>query len=489
MSTTIRLIVIFLFTIVISTKGQSDQLSKNEAIVTGQIVNDSAFSEIKLSSYLDEITGDTKSFPDENGYFKFTLHLPSKLEFDFIYKEYFRKLIIKPGDSIFIRINTKNEPVFEFNGDNNSLNTEINRLKIAIQKLTPPYNDLVKRYKNDTPQSFLAYRTQRFNQDINSMQNIFAQMGASEEVKNYYESKNRVKYGEALLAFLNMSSMFQHIQFTEENIPFKYIETIDSLYEKSIDDNFDLNYHNLVNRYSNTLNFKDTPALLIALQERNSLLASTIQMDYDLERFAGFTKDYLITIRLNNLIDNGYINDETFDRYHKVISSQFFKSFLLKKLKEYKLLQLVEVDVNKIHQINMSELDTTSLFDSIKKNYLGKTLYVDIWATWCGPCISSFTHLPELRKSLSQENIEYLFLAVSSPPKQWEKVIKNFKLEGFHYLLNAKQKKELYNKIPVRGIPHYFIINKQGNIEIPNAKDPNDPQLIDQLKKICSRQY
>ncbi|MFT7036005.1 MAG: hypothetical protein ACJA2S_004532 [Cyclobacteriaceae bacterium] len=403
MSANLRLTLLFFFIVINSARSQSDQLLEFKAIVTGQIVNDSKFSEIKLSSYLDEVTGDTKSLTDKNGYFKFTLHLPSKLEFDFIYKEHFANLLIEPGDSIFISINTKNEPVFEFSGDNSLLNTEINNLKTVVQKLSPPYNDILKKYKNDTPKSFLAYRSKRFKQDRDSIQNIFTQMGASEQVKTFYESKNRVKYAEDLLAFLNMSSMFQHIQFTEENIPYQYIMTVDSLYEKSTDDTFVLYYHNLVIRYSNTLNFENLPALLTALQTKNTLLASSIQMDYYLERFSGYTKDYLITLSLKNLIDNGYIDNEKFTKYSEVIANQFFKSFLVKKLNEYKLLQSIELNSNKIHQFNISELKEVSLFDSIKKKHLGKTLYVDIWGTWCGPCISSFKHLPELRKSLSEK--------------------------------------------------------------------------------------
>ncbi len=89
--------------------------------------------------------------------------------------------------------------------------------------------------------------------------------------------------------------------------------------------------------------------------------------------------------------------------------------------------------------------------------------------------------MPGLKKELSGKNIEFVYLAVSSREDLWKKILKQHKLEGHHYLLNDVQRSELYERLSIGGIPHYFILDESGNIYSPNAKDPNHDGLIEEL--------
>jgi len=456
---------------------KTNPIISNKAIISGQIANDTSFTQIRLSSYLEEIAGDTKTYPDKNGKFKFTLQLPSEFEFILSYNGAFSTLLVNPGDSIFVTINSKDSLSFAFSGTNGKIINDLNNLEKIISKTKIIDSNLFQRYKEDEPEQYLKFRTSLYNDNLKKLDDILNKSNVSTKIKKFYKSRYQVNYGFELIHFLSMASVYQGLKTTKEGIPVNYIKTIDSLYTESIDNFHVWDYHNFINLYSQMFNFENRDTLIYALKNKDILLADRIQMDYRINKFSGFQKDYLLTKSINSLIDNSYITDEVFNKYMNEVSMNYFQSFLNKKYNEYKLILNSKSDTNNIHLIDLSGSDTTSLFEVIKKNHIGKTLYVDVWGTWCGSCISKFAYLPELRKSLDNKNIEFLFLAITSPKNQWEKVITNHKLEGYHYLLNDKQKRELYSMVYISGIPHYFIINKNGIVEIPEAKGPNESQV------------
>jgi thiol-disulfide isomerase/thioredoxin len=52
--------------------------------------------------------------------------------------------------------------------------------------------------------------------------------------------------------------------------------------------------------------------------------------------------------------------------------------------------------------------DLDSLFDSLK----GKTAIVNIWATWCLPCVKEFPHLVKLYNNYKEKGFELVFISV-----------------------------------------------------------------------------
>jgi thiol-disulfide isomerase/thioredoxin len=111
----------------------------------------------------------------------------------------------------------------------------------------------------------------------------------------------------------------------------------------------------------------------------------------------------------------------------------------------------------------------------------GKTIYVDLWATWCGPCMAEMPHLKTLKEEFKKDkNIAIVSLSIDNTNDPWLKYLKSNYSEGFQWRIN-RLKLEAYSIVSV---PRYLIIDKQFNVHSLNAPPPSDPKLKNLLKSI-----
>ena len=142
---------------------------------------------------------------------------------------------------------------------------------------------------------------------------------------------------------------------------------------------------------------------------------------------------------------------------------------------------------DKDYHILTCDSTITSLEDAVKP-FKGKVVYIDVWATWCGPCLKEFQYLPALKEKAHNMNVVYLYISIDRPEerKKWEKTIAYHQLKGYHLLVNEKLGKSLYtelgNERQILSIPCFVIIDKTGKIAIRHAAAPSEPEkVIEQL--------
>lgn len=142
---------------------------------------------------------------------------------------------------------------------------------------------------------------------------------------------------------------------------------------------------------------------------------------------------------------------------------------------------------DKDYHILTCDSTITSLEDAVKP-FKGKVVYIDVWATWCGPCLKEFQYLPTLKEKAHNMDVVYLYISIDRPEerKKWEKTIAYHQLKGYHLLVNEKLGKSLYtelgNERQILSIPCFVIIDKTGKIVIRHAATPSEPEkVIEQL--------
>ena len=124
-------------------------------------------------------------------------------------------------------------------------------------------------------------------------------------------------------------------------------------------------------------------------------------------------------------------------------------------------------------------------FAEILKKYEGKTIVIDVWASWCSDCIKGMPKVKALQEKYPDAT--YLFISMDKTYEAWLKGIEKYEVKGEHYLTSDGMKGVFGKSINLDWIPRYMIVDKTGKIVLYKAIEADDAKLlktIEELSKI-----
>ncbi|HEY3387921.1 MAG TPA: TlpA disulfide reductase family protein [Saprospiraceae bacterium] len=107
-------------------------------------------------------------------------------------------------------------------------------------------------------------------------------------------------------------------------------------------------------------------------------------------------------------------------------------------------------------------------------DFRGKIVYLDIWATWCGPCVAEIPNMEKLIDLFEGEDVVFLAVSVDDDQERWKKYIVDKKMQGMQLHSPGGFDSNISKQYAVVGIPRYVLIDKEGIIIEGNADRPGD---------------
>ncbi|MBT8273023.1 MAG: TlpA family protein disulfide reductase, partial [Bacteroidia bacterium] len=110
----------------------------------------------------------------------------------------------------------------------------------------------------------------------------------------------------------------------------------------------------------------------------------------------------------------------------------------------------------------------------------GKYVYVDVWATWCGPCKREIPYLKEVEAKYHNNNIEFVSTSIDKAKDHsaWVEMVKDKELGGIQLFADNDWNSKFVTDYAIEGIPRFLLIDPEGNIVTADAPRPSDPKLV-----------
>ncbi|MEM6515192.1 MAG: TlpA disulfide reductase family protein, partial [Bacteroidota bacterium] len=127
----------------------------------------------------------------------------------------------------------------------------------------------------------------------------------------------------------------------------------------------------------------------------------------------------------------------------------------------------------------------TSL-DDLKGSYV----YIDVWATWCGPCIREIPSLKEVEKKFHGQNIEFVSTSIDQAKdyEKWKTMVDEKELGGSQLFADNDWQSKFVQDYAIQGIPRFILIDPDGKIVSADAPRPSDPKLTAMLESELNSQ-
>ena len=116
----------------------------------------------------------------------------------------------------------------------------------------------------------------------------------------------------------------------------------------------------------------------------------------------------------------------------------------------------------------------------------GKYVYIDNWATWCGPCRAEIPFLQKIEEKYHGKNIEFVSISIDTKKdyEKWKKFVADKQLGGIQLIADNDWSSDFMKAFGINSIPRFILIGPDGKVVDADADRPSSPQLQQTLDKL-----
>jgi thiol-disulfide isomerase/thioredoxin len=471
---------------------------EQRSVLIGQIINYNDFigtpNKIKLG--VDDITIDSQhSFEteiDKDGNFIFDIPLYNPINTYLNYGDSRITPYLFPNDTMYLKckIDRKGLKVGmvsgEFDEKHDKFQNDVMNLNHWI------HYEQINRFRDKIPQNMSAKEIkEKYLEYEKTLLEIIENKIAKDSINDFlgdylrYSAKYSI-YAEIIglnRTFESFEKKQEFFSFLNDSIVFNKKALITS------------DYHHFHNRYR--FGVEQRPRIVLEPKERTKEQfreeITLKELEESLKMRQGVWSEFLAA---SNMFFTGFleeeISQEVITSYSIAIERSFkdpyVKQLLLSRCDETreKVALINSQKIPKNAKLNQySELTGEEMFNNILSDKKGKTIYIDVWATWCSPCKRQLPHSIKMQEMF--QDVEFVYLCCQSKEETWENVIKQYQINGTHILLTEEQFDYMKEKFSIAGVPHYILIDKNGNIEFNDYPGCKTDEVIEtKLKSLIA---
>ncbi|HTJ14707.1 MAG TPA: TlpA disulfide reductase family protein [Dinghuibacter sp.] len=124
--------------------------------------------------------------------------------------------------------------------------------------------------------------------------------------------------------------------------------------------------------------------------------------------------------------------------------------------------------------------------DDVLHRYAGKVIYLDVWASWCGPCRHQAPFLESLRTAFAKDSVVFLSISIDADPADWKQAMSELGAtgSGTDFLLIDGHHSSLNNILHIKGVPRYALLDRSGHFVDKDAPFPSTDEAADHIKTL-----
>lgn len=434
--------VFFLFSVLVST---SMVAKTGKVLVTGTVKNHSATS-ISITTINNREVVTTQL--DDRG----TFTLTTSIEEGYYFLAYGRTtapIFLYPKDNLTVYVDANNfETTLNFKGQGAERNNYLVQKSIVEKEMT---KDLASFYKPEE---------QEYLKNITTLQNTHQELLQQYDVESFFKKAEVKSLAYQRLFNINNYESNYSFYLGEEISPSE--EFYKPIRDLKLDNVADYNkfrfYQYIVDSVWNE-RIEEAPnvdAMLAVIREVTfeELAISLVNGFYSKisSKNSERAKDYLDLIK--RVTTYQPFIDAAEERYNEITNSK----------------QLTKGSISPLFAYENTNGDLVKLSD-FKGNYV----YIDVWATWCAPCIKQIPYIKKLEKRYHDKNI--VFVSISVDKKEikdtWKQFIHDKELDGIQLFADNSFESDFMNAYAVNSIPRFILIDPEGKIIDPEAPRPS----------------
>ncbi|MFD1293731.1 TlpA family protein disulfide reductase [Lutibacter holmesii] len=433
----------------------------NYALISGKIANNS-FTELKIMNRDNSVNKSVKI--NENGSFSDTLNFEKGMYFLRAGKNS-AKIYIDAGSDILIDVDANDfKNTLTFSGEGVTVSNYLLKKEEKSNEITGDRKD------------FYALEEAGFKQKAKEVQSeVTAILEASKDVPAAYKASELKNLNYEYLASINRYERY-HTHFAKVEgfkVSEGFLDELEDIdYSNEEDFLFSSSYEELLSSHYRKLGAE---------------LASTNEITEDIGYLKAVNTNSSAVVK-NSLLFNAAKYEITYTNDVEAYYIEFIAGSTNVKnneeiTKSYNTLKTVAKGNVSPSFENYENFDgtTTSLSD-----LKGKYVYVDVWATWCGPCKAEIPSLKKVEAQYHGKNIEFVSISVDAlkDHDKWKEMVAEKELKGVQLFADKSWKSDFVEGYLIKGIPRFILIDTEGNIVNANAPRPSSEKLIELFNEL-----